>query len=113
MVADLTPELAKTDAFNASERLRDPSHVRAMPPAELLDLFALAGLTAPRHEAFRLDGELDDLLSRSFPAPGDADRLRRIYADSLASDALGIQLRRDGDRLRFAFPNTVVAATNE
>ena len=113
IVADLRPEPAHADAFNASERLRDPSHVRAMPPAELLDLFARAGLNNLRHEAYRLDGELEDLLSRSFPEPGDADRLRRTYADSLADDALGIQLRRDGDRLRFAFPNTVVAATNE
>jgi SAM-dependent methyltransferase len=113
VVADLTPEFAKADAFNASERLRDPSHVRAMPPAELLDLFAQAGLTSLRHEAYRLDGELEDLLSRSFPEPGDADRLRRTYADSLADDALGIQLRRDGESLRFAFPNTVVVATND
>jgi ubiquinone/menaquinone biosynthesis C-methylase UbiE len=113
VVADLTPEPAHADAFNAAERLRDPSHVRAMPPAELLDLFARAGFTTLYHEAYRLDGELEDLLSRSFPEPGDADRLRRIYADSLADDALGIQLRRDGDRLRFAFPNTVVAATND
>ena len=113
VVADLTPEPANADAFNSSERLRDPSHVRALPPAELLALFAHTGLTTLRHESYRLDGELEDLLSRSFPEPGDGDRLRRMYADSIDGDALGILLRRDGERLRFAFPNTVVAATNE
>jgi hypothetical protein len=59
-------------------------------------------------EAYRLDGELEDLLSRSFPAPGDAGRLRRIYADSLADDALGIAVRRDGEKLRYGFPITMI-----
>jgi len=111
VVADLTPDAAKADAFNAAEKLRDPSHVRAMPIEELLDLFDRAGLRENRREEYRLEGELEDSLSRSFPEPGDADRLRRIYADSLASDTLGIAIRRDGDRLRYGFPIGVVAAT--
>ena len=109
VVADVTPDPAHARAFNAAEKLRDPSHVRAMPVEELLDLFASAGLSAARTESYRLDNELEDLLSRSFPEPGDADRLRRVYIDSLADDALGIGIRREGDRLRFAFPVTVVA----
>src|SRR5439155_10504568 len=48
--------------------------------------------------------KLEDLLSRSFPEPGDADRLRKLYADSLAGDTLGIATRREGDTLRFDFP---------
>jgi SAM-dependent methyltransferase len=111
VVADVTPDAANADAFNTAERLRDPSHVRAVPPSELLELFDRAGLPDPRHEMYRLDGELEDLLSRSFPEPGDAGRLRQIYAGSLTDDALGIAIRRDGDRLRFGFPVTIAAAT--
>jgi len=47
-------------------------------------------------------------LSRSFPEPGDADRLRKLYADSLAGDTLGIAIRREGDTLRFGFPVSVI-----
>jgi len=112
VVADMTPPSANADAFNAAEKLRDPSHVRAMPLAELRGLFDRACLPEHRHESYRLDGELEDVLSRSFPEPGDADRLRRVYAESLADDALGIAVRRDGDRIRFALPVTIVAATN-
>ncbi len=111
VVADLAPDPDRADAFNAAERLRDPSHVRAMTPAELRDLFDRAGLHEYRHETYRLDGELEDFLSRSFPDPGDAARLRQIYADSLANDALGIAIRRDGDRLRFGLPVTIIGAT--
>jgi ubiquinone/menaquinone biosynthesis C-methylase UbiE len=110
VVADLTPGAAKAGAFNAAEKLRDPSHVRAMPIEELRDLFDRAGLRDIRWEAYRLEGELEDLLSRSFPEPGDADRLRRIYEDSLADDALGIEIRREDDKFRFGSPVSVVAS---
>ncbi|MGH7393830.1 MAG: hypothetical protein ACREM3_30890, partial [Candidatus Rokuibacteriota bacterium] len=35
---------------------------------------------------YRLAGELEGLLSRSFPDPGDADKIRAIFADALADD---------------------------
>jgi ubiquinone/menaquinone biosynthesis C-methylase UbiE len=111
LVADLAPDAAKAGAFNAAEELRDPSHVRAMPLEELLDLFRRAGFPETRRETYRLEGELEDLLSRSFPEPGDADRLRQIYADSLASDSLGIGIRCEGDQLRFGFPVGLVVGT--
>jgi ubiquinone/menaquinone biosynthesis C-methylase UbiE len=110
VVADMTPVAAKAEAFHMAEKLRDPSHVRALPQQELLGLFERAGLGEIRTEKYRLENELEDVLSRSFPAPGDADRLRQIYANSIADDALGIGTRRDGDQIRFALPITIVAA---
>ena len=35
VVADMAPQPAKADALNAAERLRDPSHVRALPKQSL------------------------------------------------------------------------------
>src|SRR5262249_32341962 len=67
VVADSAPELSKADAFNQMERLRDPSHVRARSPEELVELFAAAGLPAPRLQRDLLPYELDSLLPRSFP----------------------------------------------
>lgn len=108
VVADLTPDAAKAAAFNAAEKLRDPSHVRAMPVEELRELFEQAGLNVTGAEWYRLEGELEDLLSRSFPEPGGADRLRQMYADAIDDDALGIATRRDGDQIRFGSPVTVL-----
>jgi SAM-dependent methyltransferase len=45
-------------AFNHMEVLRDPSHVRALPPSEHLALFVAAGLPAPRQTAYRLHADL-------------------------------------------------------
>lgn len=111
LVADSAPAADKADAFNRMEKLRDPSHTRALPLAEHLDLFRRAGLPEPRTTQYRREGDLDGLIARSFPGPGDADRIRTIFADSLADDALDMQTRREGDRIVFGgYPVGVLAA---
>jgi len=111
VVVDSTPGPETADAFNRMEIVRDPSHVRALPLAEHLTLFKAAGLSEPRVTHYRLEGELESLISRSFPKPGDDATLRRIFADSLAGDTLGIQARRDPDgRIRYGYPVAVLAA---
>src|SRR5947208_6635331 len=64
---EASPDPAKAAAFNRMERLRDPSHVRALPLAELLALFSAVELPAPRTTAYDLRSELEGLLGRSFP----------------------------------------------
>jgi ubiquinone/menaquinone biosynthesis C-methylase UbiE len=110
VVADMAPAPEKAAALNAEERLRDPSHVRAMPMTELIGLFAQAGLSEPRVSTYRLEGELEDLLSRSFPNDGDADRIRGIFRDSLRDDALDLATRQENGKIFFAFPVAVLAA---
>ena len=110
VVADSAPSAGKADAFNAVERLRDPSHVRAMPVEELRDLFAAAGLAEPRVDSYRLESELEGLLERSFPAPGDADRIRKIFEDSLDDDTLDMATERRDGRIYLSFPVAILAA---
>jgi len=110
VVADMAPTPAKADALNAAERLRDPSHVRALPVNELLALFEQAGLPAPQVTSYRMEGEMEDLLSRSFPNEGDADRLRGIYADSIPNDALDLNTRRAEGKILYSLPVAVLVS---
>ena len=110
MVVDAAPAPDKADAFNRMEKLRDPSHARALPVEEHNHLFREAGLPDPRRTSYRLEAELEGLLSRSFPNSGDGDRIREMFAASLTDDALGMDTRREGDRIRFGYPVTVLAA---
>jgi ubiquinone/menaquinone biosynthesis C-methylase UbiE len=110
VVADMAPQPAKADALNVAERLRDPSHVRALPEQELGATFAEAGLPAPQVSYYRLESELEELLSRSFPNEGDADRLRKIFADSIADDALGLNTRWENGKIHYGFPVAVMVA---
>ncbi len=102
---------AKAAALNRMEKLRDPSHVRALTLAELEGLFAEVGLPAPRAAFYQLKSELEGLLERSFPEAGDAERVRRMLIDSLADDGLGLGTRRrGGGEIVFAYPVAVLAA---
>ncbi len=100
----------KAHEFNRMEKLRDPSHVRAMPIAELKGLFSRVGLSAPRTAVYELRDELENLLRRSFPNPGDDGKIRDMFAASAIDDRLGIRVRREGDRIQYAYPVAVLAA---
>src|SRR5262249_25076843 len=100
----------KAAALNRMERLRDPSHVRALDLAELTALFSTVGLPAPRARFYRLRSEVEAVLSRSFPKPGDGDRIREIFLDSLADDGLGLGTYRKGSELRFSYPVAILVA---
>lgn len=111
VVADMAPQPAKADALNAAELLRDPSHVRALPEDELRGLFKQTGLGAPQVSNYRMEGEMEDLLSRSFPNEGDADRVRRIYADSITSDSLDLNTRQENGKIYYSFPVSVLVSS--
>ena len=100
----------KAAEFNRVERLRDPSHTRALPLHEHRALFRAARLDEPRVTTYPLELELGSLLDRCFPTPGDADRIRDIFTAALADDRIGIPVRREGGLLRFAYPIAVLAA---
>src|SRR5579863_267092 len=103
VVADSAPAADKADAFNRMERLRDPSHVRAMPLEELRALFASAGIPEPRMETHSMEAELEGLLQRSFPEAGNAERIRKMFENSVADDGLGMATRRKNGRILFAY----------
>jgi ubiquinone/menaquinone biosynthesis C-methylase UbiE len=108
MVASADP--AKAAEFNRMEKLRDPSHVRAVPADELKGLFAAVGLREPRTAAYELRDELTNLLGRSFPNPGDDLKIREIFARAAEDDCLGIPVRREGESLHYAYPVAVLTA---
>ena len=110
VVADSSPAAEKADAFNAMEKLRDPSHTRALPLAELESLFTRHGLPRPRHSWYRLESDLESLLARSFPNPGDDDKIRGLFRASIGNDVLDIKARREGDLIVYGFPVAVLVA---
>lgn len=113
LVADMHTSAVQSqaDEFNRMEVLRDPSHVRALHLDELKALFAQAGLPPPRFDRYELRDELENLLGRSFPNPGDDDRIRQIFRESARDNRLGIPIRIEGDTVRYAYPVAVLTAT--
>ena len=113
LVADMhtSAQAAKGAEFNRMELLRDPSHVRALPIEELKALFPAAGLPEARIAFYELRDELENLLGRSFPNPGDDDKIREIFRTSAHDDRLGIPIRLEGTQVHYAYPVAVLVAT--
>ncbi|MGK4002635.1 methyltransferase domain-containing protein [Sorangium sp. So ce1036] len=103
-VIDVAPAEDRRDAYDRAEKIRDPSHARALTERELAALFAAAGLEIERVARYELEMELEAALQASFPEPGGADRLRALYRADVGVDALGVGARIDGDEIRFAYP---------
>lgn len=98
----------RREAYDRMERLRDPSHTRTLLLEELTGMFDRAGVQDVRTAFYRLEVELEKLLASSAPDPGDADQVRRILAEDLGSNRLGVDAElRDGS-LRFAFPIVII-----
>src|ERR1700674_4499607 len=89
-----SPDPAKAVEFNRLETLRDPSHARCLALAELRARLGAAGLAEPRVTFYELCDEVKNLLARSFPNPGDVQKIIDLFTASLADDRLGIPLRR-------------------
>ena len=109
VVADTAPDAAKAHAFNTMERLRDPSHARALPEEDWLRLFAAAGLPMPRIERTRLPMDLDEFLARSHPPEGNEVRVRALFEAALLDDTLDVAPRREQQALRFSIPVAILA----
>ena len=101
---------AKAAAFNRLESLRDPSHTRSLTLTELKGLFGAAGLPEPDASFYKLRDEVRNLLARSFPEPGDDLKIIELFKASAADDRLGLPVRIEGDRIRYAYPVAILAA---
>src|SRR5260221_400732 len=105
------PAIRNPEALNRAATFRAAPAVRNTAPDKRLVLFARAGLADPQWETYRLEGDLDDLLSRSFPEGGDAGPIRQVFEDSLFDDALDMATHRQDGKILYGFPVAVLVAT--
>ena len=109
VVASEDPAVAAR--LNAMDSLRDPSHVRFMPESEFRPLYVAAGLPDPAVEHYRLEGDVDSLLTRSFPNEGDDETIRQMFESSLVDDSMGMGTHREGGLIRYGYPSAILVAT--
>jgi len=111
VVCDVVPKPEVQERFNHWEILRDPSHTRALTQAEFEALGQAAGLEVSRIALAPFERDLEDLLAGSFPKPGDADRIRALFAADIAAgtDTLGVAARRESGAVRITYPVAVFA----
>src|SRR5215469_3204269 len=97
--------------YNRIERLRDPSHVRALSLSELASLFTRCGLGQPWITSYELPVELKDLLARAFPDPGDEAEIAEVFTAAAVDGRLGIPVRQEGEAIHIAYQAAILAAS--
>ena len=101
-----SPEQA--EEYNRMEKLRDPSHVRALALEELTGLVTQAGLRDVCTQLYKHEVELEQVLQRSFPNPGDANRIRQMFVKDISINRLGVGAHRREGNIHYAYPIAVV-----
>lgn len=87
---------------NRLERLRDPSHVRALTRRELEHLLTDAGFTILRDDARDLEAELDEWLALTQPPEDTVREIRSALENELrGGPPTGMRPLMRGDRLLF------------
>jgi SAM-dependent methyltransferase len=112
LVVDMyaSEEPAKAAEWNKLEKLRDPSHVRCLSLTELKGLFGKVGLPQPREAFYDIRDAVKAMLSRSFPNPGDGEKVTEMFAASTKDGRLGVEAYYEAGELRYAYPVVILSA---
>jgi SAM-dependent methyltransferase len=98
VVIDVAPPPGCRERYDTFERVRDPSHARALTPAEIAALGHGHALTGPRIAGYGLDVILDHQIAASHPIEGGADILRSMVHHDMetGNNSLGVSARTNG-----------------
>ena len=108
IVIDPTPPPDRAEMYNHVEKLRDPSHVKALTVCELEDLFERARIPILRKRSYAMKIELEDQLLTSFPEnPNNISEIRQLFIEDTKNDILGLKSYYDGNKILFSYPNSI------
>ena len=109
-VADFvtSSDKAAARAHNAIERLCDPTHVRALPADELRALFIEHHLDVVTDRPGRMHYGVTEWIAHGGPDSAAETEIRRRFTSALDRDDTGLDVRRDGDEIRFTHQTLVL-----
>lgn len=104
LVADVAMPAACVAAYDAFEKVRDPSHVHALSEEEFAQLFRASGLLDCCWTEYTVDIALEAQLQASFPVAGGDAWLRQRMLDDVGPNLLGVQAYWQAGELRYRVP---------
>jgi ubiquinone/menaquinone biosynthesis C-methylase UbiE len=85
-----TSENTEESAYhNLVERLRDPSHARALPLSELAQMLGLAGFELDKVETIDYHQDAEDWIARAEQSADDAKQARQLIAAAIGTRKFG------------------------
>ncbi len=108
LVIDVTPENDKVVEYNNVEKLRDPSHVKALTISELENLMKMVNLSDLKFEYHNLEMDLDKLLQSSFPDTENISKIKQLFENDLTKNNLGMKSYLKNNKIYFYFPISMI-----
>jgi len=109
LIADVALPVNKVYAYNTMEKLRDPSHTKALSREEWKQLLTASGLHNLRHANYKVAMELETQLKASFPNPGDDEKIREIFRNDTNTNSLGMNAQWLNGEIHFSYPISIYA----
>ncbi|MHB9138550.1 MAG: class I SAM-dependent methyltransferase [Victivallaceae bacterium] len=109
MAADVAIAPACAADYDQMEKLRDPSHARALTDAEFLSMFRDSGLAGLRTESYSVEMELETQLAASFPPPGGKDQIRAMFKADIGRNRMGVHAEMRDGKIYYSYPIAVHA----
>lgn len=113
LVADVAMPPEKAEAYDALEKLRDPSHTHALTLPEFEAMFLASGLSQLQKNFYSVPLEVEQQLKASFPNPGDDEKIRALFAADVGVDRLGVGARRVETAIHYAVPIAIFCGTKK
>ncbi len=107
-IVDVTPQPEALHQYNTMEKLRDPSHAAALTCNEFRQMGAAFGLKLQWKHNYSMNLTVDQVLSASFPNPGDDQRIRQLFEEDSKTGCLGVGTFRKEDQLHFGYPISIL-----
>lgn len=107
MVVDVALPDEKIDKYNVMEKLRDPSHTKALTHQEFENLFNDLGLADNKKATYIVEVELEQQLEASFPNMGDDIKIRKLIEHDIGLDDIGINACRRNGKVYFSYPISI------
>jgi ubiquinone/menaquinone biosynthesis C-methylase UbiE len=107
MVVDVALPSEKIDKYNMMEKLRDPSHTKALTHDEFEKLFNNLNLENRRQATYTVEVELEQQLEASFPNQGDDEKIRLLIEQDIGIDELGIHACKRDEKIYFTYPISI------
>jgi ubiquinone/menaquinone biosynthesis C-methylase UbiE len=102
---------AKADLHNRIERLRDPSHVRYVSAAELVQMVERVGLTAANLHHWQTPRQFDEWAAIAAVREAEKGGLSALLHSAIPGDAAGLQVTEDAEgRIHFVHRWLVIGA---
>lgn len=107
LIADAALQTQNVDAYNRMEKLRDPSHTKALSYELWEQLLEESGLRNLQRGSYKVPMELEKQLRASFPNPGDDDKIRDIFKNDINVNSLGMDAHLVGNEIHFSYPISI------